>query len=721
MNNDMNQYLAMFIEESKDNLQRLNEYLLELEKNPSDKKMVNEIFRVAHTLKGMSGTMGFVNMQKLTHVAENVLDAIRNDLVVVDADLLDVLFSSLDALEQYVEEIINSGNEGTQSYSNLIVSLESLIQEQKPQPVVITPPPVQIIENENTGIVLLPDVEEKAKQKQKDGFNIFEVTVCLHQECLLKGARGFLLGMSLSEVCEILDSTPSAKDIEEEKFDLEIVYICATKLTKEQICKAALDVSEIEKATAVTIDLNKTPKVNIVSEPKNIDTETKSKVNQKNTKENFAIDEHSTSTTDINVSMAQDVQLSDKDASKPQIANKTVRVNIDRLDTLMNLVSELIIIKTQLEGVGKSYGDVLDTTVSKENNIISSVNRTEGQSNYNESIEYLERITTNLHDAVMKVRMVPIETVFNRFPRMIRDVSRKLNKDIEFHISGEDTELDRTVIDEIGDPLIHLLRNAADHGLETKEERLKANKSTRSNIYLRAFQDGNNVVIEVEDDGRGINVQKIKAKAIEKGVTTKEAADTMTDQEIIELLFSPSFSTSEVVTDLSGRGVGLDVVKSKISTLGGNVTVKTKLGEGSKFIIRLPLTLAIIQALMVNIGTEQYAIPLNNIQNIESIQKGSIKKVQKQEVVMLRDLVIPIIRLHDVLDIQPNNTTDELIVVIVKKNERYTGFIVDSLIGQQEIVIKSLGRYMGSLDMIAGATILGNGEVALILDINTLA
>ncbi|NMA85394.1 MAG: chemotaxis protein CheA, partial [Epulopiscium sp.] len=395
---------------------------------------------------------------------------------------------------------------------------------------------------------------------------------------------------------------------------------------------------------------------------------------------------------------ADDIKEEQSNHVRPK-AGKTVRVDIERLDTLMNLVSELIIVKNSLEDVDH-----------------------QSDQNFNESIEYLERITTNLHDAVMKVRMVPVERVFNRFPRMIRDLSRQLKKEITLEMSGEETELDRTVIDEIGDPLIHLLRNAADHGLEVAEIRKQKGKPAQGHIYLRAYQDGNNVVIEVEDDGSGIDPQIIKQKAIDKNIVTAELAATMSDQELVDLLFEPSFSTAAEITDVSGRGVGLDVVKTKIETLGGDIEVRTKKGEGSKFIVRLPLTLAIIQALMVQVEAEKYAIPLNTIQTIEDIQVSDIKYVQKQEVVVLRDTVIPVLRLKNILDIpeNPENQQETLTVVIVRKGEKQAGFVVDGLLGQQEIVIKSLGRYLNDIRMIAGATILGDGEVALILDVNTL-
>ncbi len=376
-------------------------------------------------------------------------------------------------------------------------------------------------------------------------------------------------------------------------------------------------------------------------------------------------------------------------------------MDIEKLDALMNLVSELIIAK---------------------NSLVSASNVGTGNSNlFNEQIEYLENVTTNLHESVMKVRMVPIESVVQKFPRMIRDLSKKLNKKMELYMSGEETELDRTVVDEIGDPLMHLLRNSADHGLESAQLRKERGKPEAGSIYLDAYQDGNNVVIEVKDDGNGIDVEAVKNKAIERGVITPEQAENMSDKEIIDLLFNAGFSTAKKVSDVSGRGVGLDVVKSKIESLSGEVEVKSKLGEGSTWTIRLPLTLAIIQALMVDVGGEKYAISLGSIQTIEDITKDDIKLVQANEVIHLRGTVIPLIRLSDVLDIESKKSSDDdLLVVIVKKGDKLAGLVVDELMGQQEIVIKSMGKYINKCKFISGATILGDGEVALILDANAL-
>ena len=392
-----------------------------------------------------------------------------------------------------------------------------------------------------------------------------------------------------------------------------------------------------------------------------------------------------------------------KKAVKKPVTSRTVRVDIEKLDALMNQVSELIIAKNGIVSISASEGGSFESQ------------------SFHEQIEYLERITTNLHESVMQVRMVPIESVVNKYPRMIRDLSRKLDKKMELFMSGEDTELDRTVVDQIGDPLQHLLRNSADHGLESAEVRRERGKPETGSIYLNAFQEGNNVIIEVSDDGNGIDTEKVKEKAIQRGVITPEQAEIMDQKEIVNLLFMPSFSMAKKITDISGRGVGLDVVRSNIEALGGDVEVVSKLGEGSKFTVRLPLTLAIIQVLMVELRDEKYAVALGSIQNIEDIPVKDIRYVEAKEVIHLRGLVIPLIRMDKILDIEPlEEEPENLTVVIVKKGDKYAGLVVDRLIGQQEIVIKSLGKFIRNNKVISGATILGDGEVALILDVNAL-
>ena len=699
---DTSQYLDLFIDETKEHLQSLNEHVLELEKDPSDADTINEIFRAAHTLKGMSGTMGFTRMQRLTHDLENVFSEIRNGNMKANEKLIDVLFRGLDALESYLDVISSEGNEGTEDNEDIINDLNALLEEEqagisaasssvkdeKPKVEVSAAEAKEPEKAETSSAdddkckfrqIPIAEYESTAIQSARsEGKNVFGITVYLQETCILKSARAFLVFKSVENKGELIKSVPSTEKIEDEEFDFDFSWILATTETKEEIKKLIMSVSEISEVYIDDIDTGDAPKA--LEEKVN---EQKEEVKEEKKQE----DTHK------------------KKSGKGKVGSRSVRVDIDKLDVLMNLVSELIIAKNGL--VSASSGGQNPQT---ENNQM-----------FREQIEYLERVTTNLHESVMKVRMVPIDSVVNRFPRMIRDLNRKLGKKMELYMTGEETELDRTVIDEIGDPLMHLLRNSADHGLESNEERVRLGKPEVGSIFLDAYQDGNNVVIEVRDDGAGIDVDKVRRKALEKGTITEKQAETMSDKDYIDLLFQPSFSTADKITDVSGRGVGLDVVKTKIEALGGNISAKTVAGEGSTFTIQLPLTLAIIQALMVEVGKEKYAIPLGNINGIEDIMKSEISSVQSKEVINLRGRVIPILRLHDILDIEePEEDRDNLIVVIMQKGEQQVGLIIDNLIGQQETVIKSLGRHITNDKLFSGATILGDGEVALILDTNTL-
>lgn len=688
---DMSQYLQIFIEEANEHVQNLNQCLLQMEKDPEDKDVLNEIFRVAHTLKGMAGTMGYTKMTKLTHDMENVLHAIRNDEIKVTSELVDVLFKCLDALENYVNSVVSTGGEGDREYKDVIATLNAILQNKgaAAAPAVNkapVPAAAEASEKYVTALVDLDEFEQNAVNKAIDmGMNALKITIVLNKGCLLKSARAFILFQTLERYGEIIKSQPVVQDIEDEKFDFEFTVVVVSKEDEQHFSKELNSIAEVDEViirpmgrfnNGVAMEAEKLEKA---------ETEVRSA---------DSAESHAAKETETQEAAKQN---GNNAARKTQ---RTVRVDIDRLDVLMNLVGELIITKTRLEGT-----DI-----------------TEKPQEYHETLEYLERITTNLNDAVMKVRMVPIETVFNRFPRMIRDIAKDLGKEIELVMSGEETELDRTVIDEIGDPLIHLLRNSCDHGLESTEKRKQLGKPEHGKINLTAYQSGNNVIIEVGDDGAGINIDKIKAKAIENGIVTREAANSMSQQEAIELLFRPSFSTAEKITGLSGRGVGLDVVKTKIEQLGGTVEVETASGRGSKFLIKLPLTLAIYQALLVNVGSEKYAIPLGSIYQIYEWKAEDVKSVQGQEVILLRNMVVPITRLADSLEVPDSHTKtqNKLKIVIVRKGEKLTGLVVDSVIGQQEIVIKSLGKLLTGIKYLAGATILGDGNVALIIDVNSI-
>jgi len=697
---DVSQYLEIFIEETKEHLQTLNEQLLVLEKEPDNSETINEIFRAAHSLKGMAGTMGYKRMQRLTHDMENVFSEVRSEKMSVSAELIDIVFQCLDALEEYLDNIVNNSDEGTNDNEPIIQRLNAVLNGESavaPAPTKeVVPAPAQqeaadapVGDDEKFRNYKLADFESKAAREAiKKGMHLYGITVYIEESCILKSARAFLIFKNLEPLGDIIRSIPSVQDIEDERFEFDFTMYMISGKSLETIKSTILNVSEI-KSVAI----------------REINVEDYATDSAENTAAVATVD--STEVGTASKASQAPAKKADSGAGKPAtggskpVVNRSVRVDIEKLDVLMNLVSELIIAKNGI--VSASDAETGSTTQAVR-----------------EQVEYLENITTNLHESVMKVRMVPIESVVNRFPRMIRDLSKKLDKKMELYMSGEDTELDRTVIDEIGDPLMHILRNSADHGLESAEVRAERGKPEVGSIFLDAYQDGNNVVIEVRDDGNGIDVERVKAKAVEKGVITQEQSDLMDDKEAVALLFRPSFSTAEKISDVSGRGVGLDVVKTKIEGLGGNIEVRTELGVGSTFIIRLPLTLAIIQSLMVVVGGEKYAIPLSAIQTIEDIAKTDIKHVREKEVINLRGEVIPIIRLSEVLDIESTNTSDNLVVVIVKKGDKQAGLVVDELIGQLEIVIKSLGKYMNNCKQISGATILGDGEVALILDANAL-
>jgi two-component system chemotaxis sensor kinase CheA len=631
----------------------------------------------------MAGTMGYKRMQRLTHDMENVFSEIRTGKMKVKAELVDVLFKGLDALESYLDGIVNTSDEGTEDNEEIINALNRILKEGLGQATKAEAPkaeakveaaPVAAAavtqEKVNVENLVLADHEVRAVEKMREeGGNAFNVTVYVQESCILKAARAFLVFKSLEDLGDIIKSSPEVQDIEDERFDFDFSLVFVTKESMEKVKNCILNVSEIKSVAIAEVEL---------PEKKDQDVTEGTKSEKKATSE----------VAKEAPAKAAAQAAKQKETAKP-VVNRSVRVDIEKLDDLMNLVSELIIAKNGLVSM---------------NNVETKVESGQG---FHEQIEYLERITTNLHQSVMKVRMVPIESVVNRFPRMIRDLSKNLDKKMELYMTGEDTELDRTVIDEIG--------------LEKNEERVRLGKPEAGSIFLDAYQEGNNVVIEVRDDGAGIDVVKIKRKAIERGTITLEQAESMSDKDIIDLLFRPSFSTAEKISDVSGRGVGLDVVKTKIEALGGNIETKTVLGEGSKFIIRLPLTLAIIQALMVELGHEKYAIPLGSIETIESVAINEIKYVQSKEVIHLRGNVIPLIRLRSVLDVEdPIENVNELTVVIVKKGDKLAGLVVDNLIGQLEIVIKSIGKYINNSKMISGATILGDGEIALILDVNSL-
>lgn len=681
---DMSEYMSMFLDESKENLQNLNQSLLQLENNPNNLALLDEIFRVAHTLKGMSATMGFTNVAELTHEMENVLDKLRKGDMKVLPEVVDVLFQCLDTLENLINNI-TTGTEEVTDTTGLMAKLRGLLSVdggQLPET------------SEHEGEVVSIDVsladnlnefeKEVASQAHEKGFQTYRLVVTLEEECLLKAARAFMVFRELEEVGEVIKTVPEVKELEDGEFNKDFDIFLITKVDKEELVKKVMSVSEVEKIQINEVVLDKA-----LGKVKETSEDNAKIVVEEQKKEPSLAGENKVVQNKVNNTATGKNKLS-----------QTVRVDIERLDNLMNLVGELVINRTRLEQIGLKHG----------------------LSDLGETLEQVGRITTDLQTLVMKVRMVPIEQVFNRFPRMIRDLAKELGKEINLVIEGEETELDRTVIDEIGDPLVHLLRNAIDHAISTPEEREKIGKPRAGTVKLIAYPEGNQVVIRVDDDGKGINPEVILKKAIEKGLVTEKEAEKLEPQDIIMLIFKPGFSTAEKVTDVSGRGVGMDVVRTRIESLGGNISVQSKVGEGSSFIIRLPLTLAIIQALLIGLDKEIYAIPLSSIEETISLSPEDIKTIQDKEVILLRGNVLPVIRLGEMLEAQSSQVEDEqsLYVVVVKTGQRRAGLMVDTLIGQQEIVIKSLGKLLNGYKQFAGATILGDGRVALILDVASL-
>ncbi|QSF98604.1 chemotaxis protein CheA [Bacillus paralicheniformis] len=670
---DMNQYLDVFIEESREHLQTCNEKLLELEKNPTDLQLVHDIFRAAHTLKGMSATMGYEDMAHLTHSLENVLDAIRNEEMTITSEWMDIMFEALDDLEAIVLSIIEGGD-GKRDVSDVCAKLD-VTGANKEAAASAEAPEAASSETKWAYDEFQRTVIAEAEEQ---GFKCYEINVALKEDCLLKGVRVYMVFEQLNEIGEVVKTIPETEVLESEDFDSEFVVCFLSKHGEEEIFNKINGVSEIEKIE--------------VTELKN----------------DFSAQEEAAPAAPEKETAPKDAEKTPakqpdgkKEAAKPAAGGgtKTIRVNIDRLDSLMNLFEELVIDRGRLEQIAKEleHGELTDT------------------------VERMTRISGDLQSIILNMRMVPVETVFNRFPRMVRQLTKELNKKIELSIFGAETELDRTVIDEIGDPLVHLLRNSLDHGIEAPEVRVKNGKPETGQVRLKAYHSGNHVFIEVEDDGAGINRKKVLEKALERNVITERDAETIEDHEIDALIFAPGFSTADQISDISGRGVGLDVVKSKLESLGGSVSIRSSEGEGSLFSIQLPLTLSIISVLLVKLENETFAIPISSIIETAVIDKKDILQTHDREVIDFRGHIVPVVYLKEQFNVEDSSDDlDQLHAIVVKKGDKLTAFVVDSFIGQQEVVLKSLGDYLTNVFAISGATILGDGQVALIIDCNAL-
>lgn len=704
---DTSEYLGLFLDESRENLQTLNDSLLALERDAEDREALNTIFRVAHSLKGMSATMGFDRMAKLTHRMEEVLTILRDEGGAVTQETMDTLFACLDMLEGMVNDINEGVTEGGRDTSELISRLDRVAHAASGAPAAAEAPaepdpapaaepaaaPAASGAGELSSYETLVMAEARAR-----GMEVYRLEVVLTEDCMLKAARAYMVLQQLEGHGEVVKTDPPTERIEQEEFERGFALYVVSDEPGDELAALAGKVSEVESVTAAALppfdDADEAPAAEVAETP---DAPAEEAPVAEDHPEEHAEDHAPEPARAAPAAPA----ARGADHAKKQKQPTTVRVGTDRLDSLMNLMGEMVIQRTRLTQLAQDH-DLPELRSSAEE---------------------ITRVTNDLQLLVMQVRMMPVEAVFMRFPRMVRDLANSLGKKLELIISGEDTELDRTVIDELGDPLVHMLRNAVDHGLETPEERIAAGKPETGRVWLSARHEGNSVVIVVEEDGRGINPDKLREAVVGKGLLTQDEVRMLSDQEAVDLIFMPGFSTAKETTDVSGRGVGMDAVRAKINGLNGSVEITSEVGSGSRFTIRLPLTLAIIQALLVRAAGQTYALPLEATEETVVIKRDETRPVGGRECMVLRDRVVPLVNLREHLGLYGEDEDidlDELQVVVVRVAGTRVGVVVDRLLGQQDIVIKHLPDFLGEVAGVAGATILGDGQVALIVDISAL-
>ncbi len=686
---DLSIYLGVFLDEVDEQIQVLDKEIINLENEPKNLETIQKIFRAAHTLKGSSASMGFDQMKEVTHHLENIFDLIRNDKAQVTSDLINVIFESIDFIKVLKDAIV----QGSINEIDIKPFVRTLQQVQSSD--VISTRQEESCEPAETSATSATFVLDSyqigvLEQASADGYNTFAVHVRLVEDALMKQVRTLLIHNNLKETGEIIATFPSIEDMEGEDSLEDLTFILMTMQTKEEILQVVNQISDISYVH-----------VSVIEET----------VIEETSKEELTEKENNRSTVEIEPKDTTPTDKTQKNKNQKTVVTPTVRVDVDRLEHLMNLVGELVIDQTRLvdvrgrlserEGRAEDHLDVLD-----------------------EVTNHLSRVISELQEGMMKTRMLPIEHLFNRFPRMVRDTAQKAGKEIEFAMEGKETELDRTLIEEISDPIIHLLRNALDHGIEPSSERLKAGKSEKGKVTLKALHEENHIVITISDDGRGIDHEKLRKASIEKGILTEEEANKMTEKDLVFLIFKSGMSTAKEITDISGRGVGMDIVRAHIEKLNGIIDIDTEIGIGTTFTIKLPLTLAIISSLLVKLGSKTFAVPLTNVLEIIRLNHDEIQHIKEKEVGLVRGRVLPLVRMKERLGMNNKEAIDSekkrVFVVVVGIADKRIGIIADKTLGNQEIVIKSLGRYIGTPKYISGATIMGDGNVALILDISSI-
>lgn len=690
MMDDNSIYLNLFFEESDDNLQLLNDNVLQLEGDPQNMDLINEIFRAAHTLKGMSATMGYDVMTKITHKMENLFEFFKSGKLQVTSEYISIIFACLDTLTQLVEDLREGKELSEEQISGPLARIAVVEAQVNGTDATTTQAPVVVA----TGALdnSFPNVDEAdltvISSARSDGNNVFQIAVRIDADSALKGARVFLVMEKLGQAGDILAIEPDTETLEAGDFDTDFKFIYITKNSQAEVTDEITNISEIDEVIVDDFSADSTPVAPAVA------------IEAANTPVAPAV---TTEAANTPVASAETKEQKAKVPAKNSGAkaaptakaanNQSIRVDLTRLDLFLNIVSELVVYRNQLEDASKrnSMTDVKD------------------------SLEHVSRLTSELQDLVLKIRMQQVNVVFSRFPRMVRDLSQQLGKDIELIIKGEETELDKTVVSELSEPLIHLFRNSLDHGIEMPDVREALGKPRQGVIELTAMQEGNKVIITLKDDGKGLDPVAIRESAERKGIDT----EGMSEDDIKRLVFHPGFSTSKEVTNISGRGVGLDAVVAKITELGGGFDLTSEVHVGTTFTIKLPLTLSIIQALLVKVGTETFAAPLDVVERVVMITEDEITQTGNQEVYAFQGMLIPIIRMGKLLNLSVD-TPKRQHAIIVKMEQQYYAVVVDQLLGQQEIVIKKIDTLLQQLNKYQGATILGNGSVALILDVNAI-
>jgi len=638
--------MGVFLSEAEELLQLLEIEILKLEQQGESPDIIQNIFRIAHTLKGSSAAMGFEEMKQLTHEMETIFDKIRNQLLPVTQQVVDLLFECLDHLNGLKREIEQEGITKT-PIDAIVHQLRQLEQNAEPE-----------------GKLL----EEKQPKCQK-----YLCKVRLSEHCEMKLPRAHIVLHHLKQWGSVISSEPELDSVIEEANLNEFFFVIQTNADSDALQHSLSQLRDVEDAEVVPFSYESAAGAFVPWSDVNQDAEPGNSLPNQGRKEEKKI-------------------------------GQTIRVDVEHLDSIMNLVGELVIDQTRIAQVGNM---LRDRYASDE-----MLDDLEHISNH------FSRVVGELQEFVMKTRMLPVERLFNRFPRMVRDLGRALNKEVNLLLEGKETELDRTVIEEISDPLIHLIRNAIDHGIEEAEVRKQLGKSRKGTIKIRASHQENQVVLTVEDDGAGINAENVKESAIRKQLITAQEAEMMSEQELIQLIFLPGFSTARSVSEISGRGVGMDIVRNHIEKLNGFIDVETRLGEGTKFTIKLPLTLAILRGLLIKSQETTFALPMNNVIEIVRIPRKKIYSVKGKAVVKIREQILPLIGLHDLFRSSCRNSqTKHACIVVVGLAEKRLGLVVEELIGSQEIVVKSIGSYIGQVEGVSGATILGDGSVALILDV----